>query len=484
MGANMKRKAIQGTVFAALLLTVLFYVDKVMMFKYGDGIYPLTQFYELEEDTVDVLVLGSSRAFENVNPGILWEEYQIAAYDLCGSVQPLWNTYYYLKEALKSQHPQLIILEAYRVCENRDYMDDSKIIKNNFGLNFSADKLKSLGESVPVERYGEFLLEFCQYHSRYTDLSRADFTANLGRKNFDCYKGFGCNYTTKAYEKPDVSNVTDQKALTGKTEEYYRKIIEIAGQEEIPLLIVVAPYPIEAEDQRYYNRAEAIAREYGIPFINYNLMYDSLQLDFQNDIADDLHLNYRGSEKFTRHLGEYISTNYELKPHSGESLSWEINARDTRERIDNYKLTLVEDREEYINKILGNENFTIILSVDGVSKGAYDEIVEVLRRFGIYRDGYDLTGTWVCQNGKILFYGFDKEDYKYHQELGSMDLTVRKTEAEGEDGKRSVVKEICIDEKSYYKVEDGVNIMVYDHFTDTYVDAVGFGVDNFSTAKR
>ena len=35
---------------------------KVFSFKYGDGIYSVTTFYEQEEDSVDLLILGSSHA--------------------------------------------------------------------------------------------------------------------------------------------------------------------------------------------------------------------------------------------------------------------------------------------------------------------------------------------------------------------------------------------------------------------------------------
>lgn len=64
---------------------VLAGINRVFKMKYGDGIYSLTKFYEQKKDSVDVLVLGSSHAFENINTGTLWDEYGMASYVLGGS---------------------------------------------------------------------------------------------------------------------------------------------------------------------------------------------------------------------------------------------------------------------------------------------------------------------------------------------------------------------------------------------------------------
>lgn len=57
--------------FLLILILLLYGTGNILKFKNGDGIYSLTKFYELEDDTVDVLVLGSSHAFENFNTGLL-----------------------------------------------------------------------------------------------------------------------------------------------------------------------------------------------------------------------------------------------------------------------------------------------------------------------------------------------------------------------------------------------------------------------------
>lgn len=89
----MKKTVVRITGFLLILLMVLAEINRVFKMKYGDGIYSLTKFYEQKKDSVDVLVLGSSHAFENINTGTLWDEYGMASYVLGGSRQPSWNTY-------------------------------------------------------------------------------------------------------------------------------------------------------------------------------------------------------------------------------------------------------------------------------------------------------------------------------------------------------------------------------------------------------
>ena len=79
----------------------------------------------------------------------------------------MWNTYYYMEEALKTQTPELIVLETYRALENREYVDDSRIIKNNYGLKLSENKIKSVKISSPQNNWPDYLLEYPTYHGRY-----------------------------------------------------------------------------------------------------------------------------------------------------------------------------------------------------------------------------------------------------------------------------------------------------------------------------
>ena len=99
----MKRagKILKYLCFLAILTAGLFKTNEIMApkFTYANSNWPSTAtisgFYDMKPDTVDVLFLGSSHAFEDINTGMLWDEHGMASFILSGSMQPmeLWFVY-------------------------------------------------------------------------------------------------------------------------------------------------------------------------------------------------------------------------------------------------------------------------------------------------------------------------------------------------------------------------------------------------------
>lgn len=470
----MKKTIARIVCFIFLLLVVLNTVNRIFKVKYGDGIYGLTKFYELEDNTVDVLVLGSSHAFENFNTGVLWDKYGMASYVLAGSIQPMWNTYYYLKEALKTQRPELIVLEGYLTTYQEAYSDDSRIIKNNYGLKWSGDKIKSLMVSAPRERWGEFMLEYVQYHNRYTEISSEDFLADKGRTLYKDWKGFGCNMATKELEPPDIVQITDQAPLDRKTESYYRKIIELAGENNIPIIIIIAPYGgITEKEQKLYNTAGKIAEEYGAEFINYNLCYQDAGIEFATDAADEAHLNYRGNQKFSEAVGRHLKEKYRISDRRGNSLyqSWENNADYIREQIKNQELAETNDMAGFL-KQAENENYSYFISIDGNCHSGMEEIKEIMDVFQISTDMH--RGIWYVDTDGTTWYSGGQTAERYVK-LDGHDICMRRW---SDESGTAYINTLLVDNKEYKKVTDGINITVYSKVTQMIVDSVGFDAED------
>lgn len=471
----MKKSIIRISCFILILCLVLVYSNRVFRVKYGDGIYDMTMFYELEDNTVDVLILGSSHAFEHFNTGILWNEYGMASYILAGSVQPMWNTYYYLKEALKTQTPELIVLEGNRITCGYEFADDSTIIKNTYGLKWSPDKLNSIKVSAPRERWSEFILEYTQYHTRYSELSKADFYKYQGNPLYEDWKGFGCNMVTTPLESMDVSGVDTRNELFEKTEEYYRKTIELAQENNIPIVVVVSPYAaVDEEVAALYNTSSDIASEYGVDFINCTLFPDEMGIDYSTDAADISHLNYKGSQKFTKYIGQVLKDNFMISDRRGDAVyaSWQRNADYISQAIYNQELTELNDIRAICEKILNN-NYRLFISVDG-GFGTTDESMEFFcSTTGVVNNG--LNGIWYRDNNTqgIDWYSQNEIAEKYIR-TSAHDFCMRISA----DDAGNYHNQIIVDNIEYKKVANGVNVVVYDTVTETVVDSFGFDMDN------
>jgi hypothetical protein len=286
------------------------------------------KFYKLPRNSVDVLVLGSSHAFEDINPAVLYSEYGITAFDLTGSVQPLWNTYFYLIEALKTQSPKVIVLEAYCTFFWMEYSDESRIVKNTYGMKISKNYWNALKVSVPKEEFWDYFFRFTRYHNRYTELSSADFLPNQGNLLFDNWKGFANNTKHTPFDTPDVAKITRRSPMREKNERYYREIIKLCKERQIPLEIIVTPYVINARQQAIFNTASDIAQEYDIPFTNFNNIYEELGFDFLSDMADRNHANHHGSTKISNFLGKMLKEKYALRDNRNnpKMITWQKNA--------------------------------------------------------------------------------------------------------------------------------------------------------------
>ena len=140
----MKKKLIGTVIFLALAAGLLWKLNEVFSLKQEDGIVPMELFYEQEPGSIDVMFYGSSHTYSDINPAVLWEEQGIPSYDLAGSLQPLWNTYYYMKESLKYQRPQVMVVELVRAIESREHIEEARTITNTFGMRLSEDKIENV----------------------------------------------------------------------------------------------------------------------------------------------------------------------------------------------------------------------------------------------------------------------------------------------------------------------------------------------------
>lgn len=468
-GENLKGTIIRIVFFLTILIMILLYWNRVFKPKYSDGIYDLTTYYGLEENTVDVLVLGTSHAFEDFNTGTLWDEYGISAYVLGGSMQPMWNTYYYLREALKTQKPKVIVLEGYAAIFQSDYMEESNVIKNNYGLKWSRNKIRSLDASVPAERLGDFVLAYPHYHARYNDIGRTDFVNNQGNPMYDDWKGFGCNMNTKQYDSIDIRQVMRRANLNSKTELYYKSIINLAKENDIPIVIVISPYAgINESNQEVFNRVGDIAEEQNVPYLNCNLLVEEIDIDYSTDVADADHLNYKGNQKFSRYIGEYLCGNFDIPDHRGDSRydSWENQADYIRQLISDQELVETESLRVLL-EMTTRKPYVTVVSVDdssGLADGDARDFLNVLN----IQNGKG-SGIWLYNGGDTLW-NTETSSY-YYRKMGSHDMLLqRKVNPDGE-----YTNSVIIDKEEYVRVNNGINVVVYDPITEKI--ATSFGID-------
>lgn len=470
----MKKNIFRSLCFFLTLLLFLSIIHNIFSFKSRDGIYNMKKFYEQDENSIDLLIIGSSHTTVDIDSAMLWNKYGIASYTLWGSGQPIWNSYFYLVEALKTQKPKLIILEGYTLTTDYQYGESDSIIKNTYGLKWSANKIEALRASVPETEYINYLIELGQYHNRYVELDKNDFGMEKVFPYIDEYKGTEMSFALDTTNvQPDIAAYSQDlnTYMTEKNEYYYRSFIELAQENNIPILIAISPYPLSANEYSIFCQAEKIAREYNVEFINGNNIYEEIGIDFQTDFADGDHLNYVGCLKWTEYLAKEVEK-YSLPNHKNDEKynSWEINARYINRFIYNHEFQLIGTPVEYINAMSSNmEDYTIVLSLDGTYKNENIDLSPILSaQFNIPKAYWDLevNGAWIISAGEIIW-NSDSDNCFYHLDLGNNDLSLEKNE-------KTKSTQILFNNIDLKKVQNGINILIYDNFTHSLVEAVGF----------
>lgn len=315
--------------FILLLAVSIYLAASVLSIKSQHGVDQNAGMYWQPGKSIDVAMMGTSHIHCNVNTGTLWEKYGIAAYDYSGAEQPLWMTYYYLKELYKYQMPEVIVLDMYAPARFKEDYQYDWISENILGMKFSLNKIQMLSVSVEPKNLHRYFPSFAVYHSRYDDLEADDFENFFwDSQEKEAFKGYTPYWNKRPQPRPDISE-DRADGLTDKSEEYLRKIISYTKEKGSELVLIVSPYIMTADDKKTFNRITEIAAEEGLIFINYNEYYDEIGLDFEEDFNDESHLNYWGSCKFTEYLGGFLSSYDRIPDRRGQKgyESWDENVR-------------------------------------------------------------------------------------------------------------------------------------------------------------
>lgn len=272
-------------------------------------------YYEQPENTIDALFVGSSHVYCGYCPAILWQEYGVSAYNVYAWSQPIWTAYYYTKEALKTQEPQVVFLDVSSVCYGAGGADTSDIDRTNLetNLNFrgGVHRLALLWESRYVGGQALDMGEWCDlalYHNKWKYPEQIE----LIHQNDDSLaflRNFGGLFSELEYEIFNYSFYTDVTPPNARVAEYLDKFVALAEKEEFRLVFVLTPYTSNEQQNAVLNWLHAYADEKGVDFLDFlREAGTECGFDYQADMADGDHVNVRGAFKLTRRCGDYLKS--------------------------------------------------------------------------------------------------------------------------------------------------------------------------------
>ncbi len=267
--------------------------------------------------SLDLLFSGDSESYRAFSSLQLWAEQGIPSYNLGASALRLCDCYEILCESGNSQSPKVVMLETDAImAESGTHKDEEDILTN------------CVEDLFPIFHYHIFYKSYLPEAIRKKDLYWKD--AHI-------LKGFLVEKMVRPYLGSDY--MAEDKRLSPIPESslfYLNGIKDYCAKKRISLILVSAPSAATWNEGKH-EAVAAWAKENDIPYLDLNLLTEELDLDWNEDTMDEgNHVNFSGSEKVTKYIGEYLRNNYALEDHRGDEdyEDWEIN----REKAGLYRI--------------------------------------------------------------------------------------------------------------------------------------------------
>lgn len=304
-----------------ILLAGLFAMNSVLYLKTYTN-YAWNEFYNLEEDILDVVFLGSSHNYNAFVPMISNSILEADSYNISSDGQTIEQTYFILKEVLKTQSPKVVTIEMFSI---RPYdledIDTAMIHKAFDKMKFSLNKIDAINYNVIYEDKLEYFFPLATYHLKWKDDDIKTQIENEYDENWGLapYFGYDNKYTVEypivgEYSQSPEELTDEKKYLDDDRMEILDKITKLCKDNDIKLMYVTTPFISQVDftyvDQyKYLNGLKEYTDANNIDVINFNLLYEELEMD-KTYLADDGHVNISGAQLITEYTANFIKDNY------------------------------------------------------------------------------------------------------------------------------------------------------------------------------
>ena len=189
--------------------------------------------YEDPENSYPLIFAGGSHISGAINPNHFKKIYGVSSFNSSTGGQEFYETYYLLKEILKRQNPEVVVLDAYYAMNQSPYGDPSFTHRVLDPMRMGPNKLEAIRVSVE-ENVGSYLFPFLLYHSRWENFPQliSEWADYVGP-----YKGaLGFTGGPNQYGKElqyDNWDDTHCTPLAEKQEEYLQKFFVLAREEGV-----------------------------------------------------------------------------------------------------------------------------------------------------------------------------------------------------------------------------------------------------------
>lgn len=308
----------------ALLLQVCGNVLRPLHTDYGST---WSAYLSEPENSIDVLFLGSSYAYCDWNPGAMYAGSGLTGYVMGGSEQVPAITYWYLKEALRTQRPAVVVMEGTNLFFDR-YQNYTQI---NLGyMPWGMNRARAILECAEPEKKLGLFWDLYFYHDRWKELGLVDIKKAITPPGWDCLKGHTAvdQVFEQTADGPFLSEMRQSEEVYRQNIADFARIARLCADEGIDLIVTVNPTYSQYTPAVYERLRSDVEANPGVKFVNWADSFAEMGLDPTVHLYDGGHLNQDGAKIFSAYTGQYLrDLGYEPREQTGENrAAWERTA--------------------------------------------------------------------------------------------------------------------------------------------------------------
>ena len=422
----MKRALRDAAVFILCFLVIFHILDR-MTFDISNTSSTWEYIQERDSEPIDILFMGNSHAFCDVNPTIINQAMDLNTMILGASSQPMDQIYENLRLLLRYVHPKVIVLEAEGLLLTTDALlkrgKEGYLYSNFDSIRDPITRLRAIIDTVNwYEKWPEAYSQLIRPVNTWTRFNSHEAELLDMGKRYNFILGYCPRHNII---ETDVEPAIIEQRLIEAREQKEDEVLnvtypidtldaflDLAAREKIPVYIFKAPilsYETElpkvagilAEKEQSDSKING--------YVNYSEQMTRIGIE-KDDFSDIGHLNREGANKFTIHIMDWLSGElgipYDLSKVTGIREESFQKLPDGRYR---YTVSLFDNT--VIKFIARNENGEV------VSETEYSDInyIEMPRISERNKLSYRIRAKKEIPGRN---YPFDSIEYKFMHETG------------------------------------------------------------------
>ena len=295
-------------------------------------------FYLEEQDSLDMVLIGSSENYAGYSPVLAYEEYGFTSYPYTFSGADFDLFPYELAEVMRVQSPDMVVVDIAEVLHIKDEEGAEALLRQFLAsIPMSSHKFQIIRELGDPENMLSYYFPFSINHGSsglaqaldYIKLNMAQRSRGYTLlKGTITFTGSGENWDGPWVDPISTAGDRTTAPIAPEGEAMCHKMLDACdAYPDVRFLFINTPHRITTQDSyteyQQMNTLGQIIESRGYDFLNLETMTDEIGLVVETDFYNNRHLNLYGQYKTTRYLCDVLTEDYGLR---GRSLSQETKA--------------------------------------------------------------------------------------------------------------------------------------------------------------